>query len=194
MPDPRKRNLNQSNFQDRIKYLQEQDLKKFLKIIRDFEHKLIIKMLLNLGCRVGELVEIKVQDVDISYGTVRIYGTYSKSKFPRTSVIIDKDLLVDLDYYIKSKSLNERDTVFPIGKRRIQQIIKKYGQKIGIPWLTPHKLRHTHICQNLMRGVPINAVQQQVGHKNLSTTQIYSKLSVFDIKKAYLSQNETQKP
>lgn len=185
MPKSRKRNLNQTNFQDRIKYLQEQDLQKFMSAIRDFEHKLIIKMLLTLGCRVGELVKIKVQDVDISYGTVRIYGTYSKTKTPRTSVMFDKELLIDLDYYIKNKNLKAKNQIFSIGERRIQQLIKNYGQKVGLPWVTPHKLRHTHICQNLMKGVPINAVQQQVGHKNLSTTQIYSKLSVFDIKQAY---------
>jgi len=188
MPESRKRNLNQPNFQDRIKYLQEQDLQKFMNVVRDFEHKLIIKMLLTLGCRVGELVKIKVQDVDISYGTVRIYGTYSKTKTPRTSVIFDKDLLIDLDYYIKTKNLKDNTALFPMGERRIQQIIKNYGQRVGLPWVTPHKLRHTHICQNLMKGVPINAVQQQVGHKNLSTTQIYSKLSITDIKKAYESE------
>ena len=188
MHELQKRNLNQANFQDRIKYLQEQDLQKFMNVIRDFEHKLIIKMLLTLGCRVGELVKIKVQDVDISYGTVRIYGTYSKTKTPRTSVIFDKDLLIDLDYYIKTKNLKDNTALFPMGERRIQQIIKNYGQRVGLPWVTPHKLRHTHICQNLMKGVPINAVQQQVGHKNLSTTQIYSKLSITDIKKAYESE------
>ncbi|MBU1167318.1 site-specific integrase [Patescibacteria group bacterium] len=159
-----------------------------MNVVRDFEHKLIIKMLLTLGCRVGELVKIKVQDVDISYGTVRIYGTYSKTKTPRTSVIFDKDLLIDLDYYIKTKNLKDNTALFPMGERRIQQIIKNYGQRVGLPWVTPHKLRHTHICQNLMKGVPINAVQQQVGHKNLSTTQIYSKLSITDIKKAYESE------
>ena len=51
--------------------------------------------------------------------------------------------------------------------------------------VTPHTLRHSHIVHSLMAGVPTNVVQQQAGHKRLTTTQVYSKVAPEQIKEAY---------
>ena len=68
--------------------------------------------------------------------------------------------------------------------RRIQQLLKKYSEKTRIK-ATPHTLRHTHVVHSLMNKIPITAVQKQVGHKRLTTTQIYSDLAPEQVREAY---------
>ncbi|MCK4244730.1 MAG: tyrosine-type recombinase/integrase, partial [Candidatus Omnitrophica bacterium] len=67
---------------------------------------------------------------------------------------------------------------------RIQQLMKKYA-KIANLEASPHTLRHTHIVHALLDRIPITAVQKQVGHKKLTTTQIYSNLAPEQVREAY---------
>lgn len=82
--------------------------------------------------------------------------------------------------------------------RRIEQIIHKYARRAHIQkvyaydkrnrplyTVSPHTLSHTHIVHALLNTVPIAAVQKQVGHKRLTTTQIYSDLAPEQVKEAY---------
>ncbi len=66
----------------------------------------------------------------------------------------------------------------------LKQLIKKYAQSANLK-ASPHTLRHTHIVHALLDRIPITAVQKQVGHKKLTTTQIYSNLAPEQVREAY---------
>ncbi|MBA7494491.1 Tyrosine recombinase XerC [subsurface metagenome] len=62
--------------------------------------------------------------------------------------------------------------------------MKKYAERANLE-VSPHTLRHTHIVHALLDRIPITAIQKQVGHKRLATTQIYSNLAPEQVREAY---------
>ena len=170
-------------FQDSIKYISKDQIKRLLNSIDNVRNKALIKMLYSSGCRVGELTLAMVDDIDFNEGIWSIPAINTKSKRARQPRI-HESTMNDIKAYLKAYDLT-RGRIFPITIRQVQNIVRKYGDKVEIERLHPHTLRHTHIVHSLMDSVPMSAVQKQVGHVNLKTTQIYSNLSVADVKEAY---------
>ena len=141
----------------------------------DEEEKLIILLIYSLGLRVSELVKVKKSD--ISHNWVRIEGKGGKL---RELLLIDTVATVINSYIEKiqpktfifeknSKNLSENYVRYKVGK-----LFKKIGIKA-----TPHQLRHSFATELLNGGARINDVSEMLGHANLSTTQIYTKLNNF---------------
>lgn len=189
-------------FQDSIKYLEKSELEALFNSIDDFRDRLIITLLYNSGCRVAEFCLMKVEHVDFENGFIRIPAENTKTKRSRT-VWIKKSVLEDLKRYLNQKK-RPNGYLFTARKnarlssRRVQQIVHKYATKAGIQriyahdeWgrplytVTPHTLRHTHIVNALLKKIPMSVVQKQVGHKRLTTTQIYSDVAPKLVKEAY---------
>lgn len=149
---------------------------------------------------------MKIEDIDFESGFIRIPGENTKTGEPRT-VRAGKEVLNEIKAYLKLEK-RKSGLLFRsrqgegITSRRIQQMIGDYATKAGIQQIytetigkggkiyklstvTPHTLRHTHIVHALLNKVPITAVQKQVGHKRLTTTQIYSDLAPEQVKEAY---------
>jgi len=147
-------------------------------------------MLYSSGCRIWEFTMIRISDLDLENGYIRIPAENTKTKTARTAVIASKELVSELKGWIKDRKKNGNDFLFDsrqgdrITPRRVQQLLKKYSKKAGID-CHPHTLRHSHVVHALQEGIPINAVQAQVGHKRLTTTEIYSKLAPKQVKDAY---------
>lgn len=183
----RKRNSAKS-FQESIKYLEESQWNKLKEVIDNTRDRLLIKLLYSTGCRVGEFALIKVEDIDWENGFIHIPAENTKTKEART-VRVGKDLLNEIKGWLKDQK-KESGYLFSsrqderLTPRRIQQVIRKYAEKAGVA-CHPHTLRHTHIVHALNKGVPINVVQAEVGHKRLTTTQIYSKVAPKLVKEAY---------
>jgi integrase len=170
-------------FSETIKYLSREELKRLIESIDDVRDRAILRMLYSTGCRVGELCKAYVDDLDFEDKMFNIPAHNTKSKRGR-KVRVHDSVVNDVRSYLKAKSFS-KGLLFPISIRQVQNIVKKYGDKAGIEKLHPHTLRHTHIVHSLMSGVPMSAVQKQVGHIDLRTTQIYSNLSISDVKEAY---------
>lgn len=192
-------------FQDSIKYLKKDEWQKLKECVDSFRDKILILLLYSTGCRVGELCLMKVEDIDFEAGFIRIPAENTKTREPRT-VRIGREILNELKAYLKLEKrkagllFSSRQGI-GISSRRIQQLVAKYAERAGIQqvyaksaWgimrlhtVTPHTLRHTHVVHALMNKIPITAVQKQVGHKRLTTTQIYSDLAPEQVKEAYES-------
>ena len=147
-----------------IKYLKKEEWKKLLDCIDNFRDMVIIELLYETGCRVGELSKMFIQDVDFQEGFIRIPMENTKTRTGRT-VYIPQGILSRVKAYL-IMSRKKEGLLFALAKRRIQQLVKKYSDKSGIV-CSPHTLRHSHIVHALMDKVPISAVQKQVGHKRL---------------------------
>jgi len=132
--------------------------------------------------RVGEFTKLRVEEIDFEERFIRIPPENSKTGEGRT-IFVPREVLNDVKAYLKlEKKKNGR--IFNLSTRRIQQLLKKYSEKAGIG-ATPHTLRHSHIVHSLLNKVPITAIQKQVGHKRLTTTQIYSDLAPEQVREAY---------
>lgn len=189
-------------FPDSIKYLKKDEWQRLKESIDSFRDKLIILLLYSTGCRVGELCRMRIEDVDLEAGFIRIPTEHTKTREART-VWVGRELLNELKAYLKLEKRKEGNLFISrqgggISSRRVQQLIAGYAKRAGLQRVyaedsdgrklqavTPHTLRHTHIVHALLNKVPITAVQKQVGHKQLTTTQIYSDLAPEQVKEAY---------
>lgn len=176
MPNTQKRNSKE------IKYLKKEEWLRLLESVDSYRDKLIIKLLYFTGMRVGELAKLEIKDIDFQERFIYIPAENTKTRTARM-VIVAKEVLSDITAYLKIAKI-KRGRLFSLTVRRIQQLIKKYAVVAQIK-ASPHTLRHTHIVHALLDRVPITAVQKQVGHKKLTTTQIYSNLAPEQVREAY---------
>jgi len=170
------------SFKDTIKYLKKEEWDKLRGSIGNYRDKLIVTLLYATGMRVGEFTKLRVEDIDFEERFIRIPAENTKTKEART-VFIPREILNDLRGYLRLEK-KKKGRIFDLTTRRVQQLIKKYSSRAGVG-VTPHTLRHTHIVHSLLNQVPITAVQKQVGHKRLTTTQIYSDLAPEQVRQAY---------
>lgn len=149
--------------------------------------KLILSLLYSSGLRVSEVVSLKVNDIDLKDRTIRIRGKGNKDRI----VLFDQKTKKLLKEYLHERSQESKYLFLnrfgnPLTPRYIQITIKKYATKAGIKKkVTPHILRHSFATHLLKNGVDIRAIQQLLGHSNLSTTQIYTSVDMGTLKNLY---------
>ena len=165
-----------------IKYLKREEWEELRGSIDNVRDKLIIQILYSTGIRVGELSLVRTEDIDFEEQFIRIPWEHTKTKTART-VYVPRETLSNIKAYLRI-TRRKKELLFGLTKRRIQQLVKKYSDKSGVA-CSAHTLRHTHIVHALLDKVPITAVQKQVGHKRLTTTQIYSDLAPEQVREAY---------
>ena len=154
----------------------------------------IMELLYATGLRVGELVSLDLQDVDLSESYIRCMGKGSKERI----VHLYPKALEELRRYLKSARialLGHRRTepslfVNHRGDRLTRQwvwtILKPYGRKAGIEQnITPHTLRHSFATHLLQNGASLRHVQELLGHSSISTTQVYTHLTNGYVQKEY---------
>ncbi len=138
------------------------------------------------GLRASEAVGLKLNQVDIKVGYVRIVGKGNKERIvPMGEIAMDW-----LMRYLKSgrpRLLGKRASYFvfvaragrPVTRQRFWQLIKQYSRSAGIDRdISPHVLRHSFATHLLERGADLRAVQMLLGHADISTTQIYTHLDI----------------
>lgn len=152
----------------------------------------IMELLYSSGIRVKELTQLDEQDIDISGKTLKVKGKGKKERIVPVgsqTTIRMKSFMVHKKNKGKAKgryplfvnNLNKRLT-----ERTIQRIIKKHTLLSGInKSVTPHTLRHTFATHILNGGADLRSVQELLGHKNISTTQIYTHLTIDRLKEIY---------
>lgn len=150
------------------------------RFIRD---KAIIELLFATGMRVGELVGLNVNDVDVEQGTALVLGKGGKERIVYLCSEATKKALKDY-LVIRMKIGNEPKALFlnrfntRLSATSIEKLFRNYQQKSGIKKrVTPHSMRHTMATMLLNNGADIRAVQEILGHATISTTQIYTEVS-----------------
>ena len=154
----------------------------------------IMELLYATGLRVGELVSLDLQDVDLPESYIRCMGKGSKERI----VHLYPKALEELRRYLKSARialLGHRRTepslfVNHRGERLTRQwvwtILKTYARKAGIEQnITPHTLRHSFATHLLQNGASLRHVQELLGHSSISTTQVYTHLTNGYVQKEY---------
>ncbi len=162
--------------------LTKEEVKKMIESSDNQKSRLIISLLYSAGLRVSELVNLKVEDLNIGdkSGWVR-HGKGAKDRL----FVLSESLANELQEYIKGK---DNKYVFskenPLTTRNIQKIIKGTKARAGISKrVTPHTLRHSFATHLLEQGTDIRLIQTLLGHSSISTTSIYTHISTEQIKK-----------
>lgn len=152
--------------------------------------QLILELLYGAGLRVSELVSLKYSQIDEKQGVARILGKGGKERL----CPLGKAALACLKFYrenFASESLPSSTVVRSssgdaMNPRQVQLLLKKYLSLAGLPMdISPHKLRHSFATHLLNNGADLRVVQDLLGHANLSTTQIYTHLTVDRLKAVY---------
>ncbi|MBW2193430.1 MAG: site-specific tyrosine recombinase XerD [Deltaproteobacteria bacterium] len=178
--------------------LSVQDVEQLLKI-PDAEKPIgsrnaaMIELLYAAGLRVSELVNAKLQDVNLEAGFVRVLGKGSKERIvPIGQYAADK-----IARYVKdARPMLLKQTVSPylfvaragkpITRQGFWKLLRNYGLKAGIKKkISPHSLRHSFASHLLEGGADLRAVQVMLGHVDISTTQIYTHVARDHLKKIH---------
>lgn len=154
----------------------------------------MLEVLYATGMRVSELVGLDVGNVHPGMGFVRVIGKGSKERI----IPLGRMAISSLNEYLAygrpklHKGVKAEDALFlnHLGTRITRQgfwkIIKKYAQEAGVTKeLTPHTLRHSFATHLLEGGADLRAVQEMLGHSDISTTQIYTHVAKTRLKEVY---------
>lgn len=151
----------------------------------------ILETLYSTGMRAGELVKLDMDDVDLISGAVKVSGKGRRERMALLGSYAQKALRV----YLKRRGgerVPDRNALFltksgrRISDRTLRRIVAKYIKKCAIDKkISPHSLRHSFATHLLSNGADLRSVQELLGHKNLSTTQIYTHQGTDRIKKIY---------
>ena len=159
------------------------------KEIRD---KAMLELLYATGIRVSELISLKVSDVNLQNNYIRCVDGTKERVIPFGSAA-----RAALKVYMTSAReamihSDEEDTLFtncsgqPMSRRVFWKVLKQYAKRAGIETdITPHTLRHSFAAHLVENGADLHAVQEMLGHSDVSTTQIYAKLNSNRLKEVY---------
>lgn len=165
--------------------LTREEVKRLLDAAPALKSRLMLEMLYSTGLRVSECTHLKVADIELDSktGWVR-HGKGAKDR----PMILANHLIDDIRKYLSEKK--PEDYVFsnskglPLTTRNLQKIVKNAAKVAGISKkVSPHTLRHSFATHLLESGTDLRKIQELLGHSNLQTTQIYTKVSTEELRK-----------
>ncbi len=154
--------------------------------------KAILELMYSTGLRASEIIELRMEDLEMDEGFVYVMGKGGKKRIVPTGETALKYLRIYLN--VRDKFLEDKSTPFlflnykgeTLTRQGLWKIIKSYGKKIGIAdKLTPHTLRHSFATHLLERGADLRSIQVMLGHSRISTTQIYTHIATERLKRIW---------
>jgi len=185
-----------------INFLEGKELKRLLqaplkadqKEIITLRDKSILELLFSTGLRVSEACNLKKEDINLDKNEFAVKG---KGKRWRVVFLSSKakewlkkylKKRKDLDpcLFVRHDGARKKNNDIGISPRSVQRLVKKYAKIAGLTKsVSPHTLRHSYGTDLLMGGADIRSVQELLGHKNITTTQIYTHITDKRLKEVY---------
>ena len=157
-----------------------------------FRNSAMLELLYSSGLRVSELVKLRLSDVNSEGGFIRVIGKGSKERVVpvnlRAKEKVGRYVSEFRPFFLKGRY---SDYLFvtsrgaAMTRQRFWQAMKTYGKQVGLN-LSPHTVRHSFATHLLEGGADLRSLQKMLGHSDISTTQIYTKVTMDRIRKVYL--------
>ncbi len=182
-------------------FLDEKSIDKMMDLpdqskITGLRDKAILELLYSTGIRLQELISLNLNHVNWEKSTIKVLGKGKKVRIlpfgSKAKEAIEKYLKKREELYSKFTDSDARVAFFLSNKglrlypKAVYNIVSQYIEKVSdIERKSPHIIRHTFATHLLNRGADLKAVKELLGHENLSTTQIYTHLTIDHLKKIY---------
>lgn len=182
--------INQPKTEKRLrKALSEEELEVLRQNCTSLREKALLEFLFASGCRLSEVSNIKVEDINWSERSLKVVGKGNKER----QVYFTVKAKLYLRQYLKSRQgespylfIGLRKPFGKLGGRAIEKEIAKIADRAGFDKAVfPHLLRHTFATEALNSGVNITAVQRLLGHESVDTTMVYAELNEDSLKQEY---------
>ncbi len=161
------------------------EISKILHVTKNIKHKTILLLIYSAGLRLGELLNLKIGDIDSE--SMKIHVRQGKGKKDRYIMLSENMLKLLREYY---KIYSPKEFIIEgqhggkYSPKSVQSVFKSSLKKAGIKKkATVHTLRHSFATHLLDEGIDIRYIQELLGHKRLETTQIYTHVSSYSINK-----------
>jgi integrase/recombinase XerD len=170
--------------------LTKSEIEAVVRSITNLKHRTIIALMYSSGLRLSELVNLRTGDIDLKALTIHVRG--GKGNKDRVTIFSERlrdDIAVFMarkkadDYLFISLHKDSNGKPRPVSGRTVQKIFERALETAGVhKHATPHDLRHSFATHLLESGISIRYIQQLLGHKNISTTAVYTRVTNPDIK------------
>ena len=154
--------------------------------------KLVVDLFYTTGIRRAELIGLKLHNVDLSNGTIKVLGKRNKERIIPVLPVVQNQIRIYLDERSRLQRIIDDDSFFLLLKgvklndsfvyRLINYYFSNVSEKVK---KSPHILRHTFATHLLNHGADINSVKELLGHSSLASTQVYTHSSLAELKKIY---------
>jgi tyrosine recombinase XerC len=155
-------------------------------------NRAILELIYSSGLRISEIANCKIGQIDLAEKQIRVIGKGNKERIVPLS---SKAKIAIRNYTATREQFKSRfsdETFFlsksgkPLSTNEIREILSRYLNLVAkTKGYTPHTIRHSFATHLLARGADLRAVQEMLGHANLSTTELYTHLTIKDLKKVY---------
>ncbi len=158
----------------------------------------VLEVLYGCGLRVSELTGLNLLDLDLDGGFLRVMGKGSKERLVPVAGAAERAMRVYLTHgrpYLRAKRAATRQDPSAVflnvrGGRLTRQavfgMVRAYGARVDLP-LHPHTLRHSFATHMLQGGAELRALQEMLGHADISTTQVYTHVDRTHVREEYLT-------
>lgn len=159
--------------------LSRDEIKSILKTIGNEKHNLMVALAYSGGLRVGEIIKLKIKDINLPELTIHIKG--AKGNKDRITILPEK-LVENIQKIVSGRNYNDYVFASERGGRLTERTAQKVFEKALIKAkikkdATFHSLRHSFATHLLENGTDVRYVQELLGHANIRTTQIYTKVT-----------------
>ena len=148
----------------------------------------IIDLLYSTGIRVGELVNLDIEDINFEERECIVYGKGDKER----KVYFDARTKIHLQMYLQSRSDDNRALFVTLDKPHarlkisgVEIRLRKLGRKLNMERIHPHKFRRTMATRAIDKGMPIEQVQKLLGHQQIDTTMQYAMVNQTNVKMSH---------
>ena len=160
--------------------LTPEELERLRDACVSYKDKALVEFLVSSGCRLGEVVGIRMEDIDWRARSVVVIGKGNKAR----TVYFSVRAKLMLEEYLRQRKggttlfASHRVPYGPLGPRAIQKALQQIGERAQEQRrIHPHLMRHTFATSALNRGMRLDTIQRLLGHSSIGTTQIYAELS-----------------
>ncbi|GIZ08831.1 tyrosine-type recombinase/integrase [Flavobacterium sp. UMI-01] len=161
----------------------------------DFEtvrNRLIIELLYSTGMRRAELIQLKMQDVDLAKGVLKVLGKRNKERLIPILPLVKQKVLFYVSKRADIEGVGSYEYFFitkngiMLNNSLVYRLVNSYfGKASEKVKKSPHVLRHTFATHLLNNGADLNSVKELLGHSSLASTQVYTHTSLMELKKVY---------